>query len=287
MITTLSSRVLGRHLRRLREQAGLTGSYVAHTMGYSAAKLSRQESGTHVVAVHELSHLVTQLYGCEQPTLDELEALRQRAAQGRGWWMEVASDIPWHVRAYLEAENEAERIDTFSVDVIPGLLQTADYARLQEQIFGASDAEAVERTVWMRAQRQVRVYESGNPPELDVILSEGSLRRCVGSGLFGQLDRLIERSELPNITLRVLPDSAGIHGITAHYAVLTLPSGILEPVMYLEYLSGSVIVEDKDAVARTLNKHRSLSALDPDESRSFLKNFIVQNRSGQLGTAVA
>lgn len=287
MITTLSSRVLGRHLRRLREQAGLTGSYVAHVMGYSAAKLSRQESGTHVVAVHELSHLVTQLYGCEQPTLDELEALRQRAAQGRGWWMEVASDIPWHVRAYLEIENEAERIIVFSGDVIPGLLQTADYARAQEQKFSSGDAAEVERTVWLRAQRKVRVYEASSPPALDAVLTEGALRRCVGAGQFGQLDELAERSELPNVSLRILPDSAGLHGITTSYTVLDLPRGVLEPVMYLEYIGGSILVEDQKAIESTMNRHRGISAPDPEGSRKFLKDFIIQNRSGQLGTAVA
>lgn len=287
MITTLSSRVLGRHLRRLREQAGLTGSYVAHTMGYSAAKLSRQESGTHVVAVHELSHLVTQLYGCEQPTLDELEALRQRAAQGRGWWMEAASDIPWHVRAYLEVENEAERIDMFSGGIIPGLFQTAEYARAQERRFYTRDVADVERTVWLRTQRQVRVYDSPRPPTLYAIVTEEALRRCVGSGQLGQVNELVERSELPHVTIRVLPDSTGLHGIGASYAVLTLPIGILEPVMYLEYLGGSLIVEDKEAVALALRRNQDLPTLDPDESQSFLKNFIVQNRSGNLGVAVA
>lgn len=286
MVTTLSSRVLGRHLRRLRDGAGLTGSYVAHVMGYSPAKLSRQESGRHVVAVHELSHLVTQLYKAGQATLDELEALRQQAARGRGWWMEVASDIPWHMQAYLEVENEAERITMFSSDVIPGLLQDADYARIQEMKFG-TDAAEVETTVWLRMQRRTRVYDSSSPPLLDAILTEGALRRCVGDAQFSQLDELLELSELPHVTLRILPDSAGLHGIAASYAVLNLPAGTLGPVMHLEYLGGSLIIEDKEAVARTLEKHRSLAALDPGESQNFLRNFITQNRSGRLGVAVA
>jgi transcriptional regulator with XRE-family HTH domain len=277
----VSSRVLGRRLRAMREQAKLSASYVADVMGYSPAKLSRQEHGTHSIAVHELSHLVIHMYGYGSATLDELEVLRQRAAEGPGWWREFEGDIPVHLKTLIELESEASRIATFSGDVIPGLLQDPEYVRLQARKFGAKSLSEVEQTIWLRTKRQERL----GSVEFDAIVTEGAIRRCIGDGHYGQLTTLLERSTIPGVNLRILPCSSGIHGVAHHYVVLTIPGGQLDPVMYLEYCGGSFIVEDPRAVARTIELHYGLSPMNPEDSRDLLKRLLAQNRTDDIGVA--
>lgn len=277
----MSSRVLGRRLRALRDRAGLTNGHVADAMGYSPAKLSRQEKGTHVISVHELSHLVTHVYGYGSTALDELEALRQRTTAGRGWWREHEGDIPLHMRTYVELEDEASRVITFSGDIIPGLLQDPEYIRLQARKFGQKSPSEVEQTVWLRTKRQERLGHV----EYDAVIAEGAIRRCIGDGHYGQLNTLLERSVLPGVSLRILPCSAGIHGVASHYVVMTIPSGELDPVMYLEYCGGSFIVEEERAVSKTIDYHDSLDVMTPEDSRDFLKRLIAQNRTEDAGVA--
>lgn len=289
--TTVSSRVLGRRLRAMRDAAGLTSGEVAATMEYSRPKLSRQEGGTHAIAPHELSHMVVQLYGPRierytkdpgelQRVLAEMEALRQRAEMGKGWWHECEGDIPLHLQTYLELETEAERIDTCSM-VIPGMLQTADYARVITGFYGINDAVTVDQMVWLRTQRHERL-RAGHPQMVDAILIEDLLRRCAADGLIAQLNSLVEDSYLPNTRIRVLPCSAGVHPITGTYVILTLPGNMLDPVMYLEYVGGSFIVEQESAVAATAQRHSVLPALDEEASREFLKTLIATSRGSSL-----
>jgi transcriptional regulator with XRE-family HTH domain len=278
---TVSSRVLGRRLRAMREQAGLSASYVADVMGYSPAKLSRQEHGTHSIAVHELSHLVIHMYGYGSKVLDEMEALRQRTALGRGWWREFEGDIPLHLEAFIELEDEASDIITFSGDVIPGLLQDPEYVRLQARKFGTRSPDEVEQTVWLRTQRQKRLGRG----TYDAILTEGAIRRSIGDGHYGQLETILERSEIPGVSVRVLPCSYGVHGVAGSYVILTIPDGGLGPIMYLEYCGGSFIVEEELAVSRTMTRHQELDTMDPEDSRDFLKRLVARNRTGSIGVA--
>ena len=276
MIGTVSSQLLGRRLRALRRGSGLTAKAVAVMMECSPAKISRQESGEHVIAPHELSHLVMEIYGADHDVLDELERYRVRSKEGRGWWMEREGDVPMHLRTYLEMEEIAVRLDLSGIDVIPGLFQTEEYARHQGRLLGL-DSDQIERNIWQRKMRQERLSDM----TIGAVITEGALRRCVASGLRGQIVALDNIAALPNVDLRILPDSAGIHATTGIYAILTLPDSVLRPVMYLEYRGGSIIVEEEAAVQLTQYEHHKLTAASSDGAK-FLELFIEQNREDRV-----
>jgi len=262
---------------------------VAAVMECSPAKISRQEKGTHAISISELSHLVTQLYCADSDearasaasALAEMEALRQRAADRQGWWREFEGDIPLHMRTYVELEDDASKIITFSGDIIPGLLQDPEYIRLQARKFGTKPPNEVEQIIWLRTKRQERLGHL----EFDAIVAEGAVRRCIGDGHFGQLATLLERSVIPGVSLRILPNSTGVHGVASHYVVMTIPGGELDPVMYLEYCGGSFLVEEERAVRRTVEQHDKLPAMNQEDSRDFLKRLLAQNRTGNIGVA--
>ncbi|MGH3925108.1 MAG: DUF5753 domain-containing protein, partial [Pseudonocardiaceae bacterium] len=189
-----------------------------------------------------------------------------------GWWHDSSAGFPLRLQAYLELETEASTVHAFGGEVIPGLAQDSEYARIQE-INGGQNHESAEAFAQMRHRRQGRLDSDTNPLHADLVVTEGVLRRCEASGLRSQLEYLRKQSELPTVQLRIMTESAGIHGIAGGYTILELP-GHLEPVMYLEHPGGSVLIEDRTAVAKTLQTHLALPALDVDSSAKFLQEFI-------------
>jgi transcriptional regulator with XRE-family HTH domain len=238
-------------LRRLREQAGLTCDEVGQQLDCSGTRISRIETGRIGARPGDVREML-EIYGVTGAEADSLVQLA-REARRKGWWHTYGRMLPTWFEAYLGLEGEAVRIRDFQSLVIPGLLQTEDYARavLRASPY-AGPAENIDRQVALRMERQA-VLDRANPPDLWVVLSESILRVQVGgaSVMRAQLRRLIDIAERANVTLQVLPftTAAHVHPVSA-YTILEFPEAADPAVVYLEHLTGSLFLESEDEVRR-------------------------------------
>jgi hypothetical protein len=189
-----------------------------------------------------------ELYGVHR---DDVAALVQvaRDARQRGWWQAYSDVLPSWFEVYVGLEHAASEISTFEVALVPGLLQTADYARtvIRAELPDASPTE-VERRTELRMKRQ----RDEARPELSVVLDEAVIRRVVGghATMRAQLERLVADAEAPGLTLQIVPFGAGAHAsMIGSFSILMFPDPVDPPVVYLESRAGSLYVEGDDAEA--------------------------------------
>lgn len=254
-------RRLGVRLRRLRESCNprKTTLDVESSGVCSRMTLYRIELGLQATKQGTVVQLC-QLYGADPRTTNELVAYA-KASRGSGWFEAYGDVIPKGFGLYLDCEPEANKISIYDSEVIPGALQTPDYA---EAIFigeGASRAE-VDRQLVARLERQARYWaQRPSDARLHVVLNQGALaRQVVGHVTMGrQLDRLREIGEWDEVEIRVLPWSAGAHAaIYGSYTIFQFADSQDPDVIYLEnYFGGRYIEEGKD-VTGMLGIHQSI-----------------------------
>jgi transcriptional regulator with XRE-family HTH domain len=213
--------VLGRILRQLREQAGMDRDAVATHLGSNASKVSRIEQGTATLKVTEVDGLLD-LYGAGEDAATEA---REAAAHARK--RGSFGKVPDWSRQYLGLEADAAELRIHHGELVPGLMQTEDYARALVATSVLVATADVDRVVASRLRRQALLTRS-EPPRLHLVLGEGVLHRVVGGPevMRTQLDRLIELAEQPHVTLQVLPFAAGEHAAQGvDFTLLTLDIG--------------------------------------------------------------
>ncbi|MEV4626000.1 helix-turn-helix transcriptional regulator [Micromonospora sp. NPDC049523] len=214
-------RRLGGELRRLRESARLTGDQVIEQIGWaSASKLSRLENGRSRPDPQDVMVLL-ELYGVTGPLRDELATITAEAGDVRSWLRSYPVMTP-RQRSFAEFEAGCADIREYNPVVVPGLLQTREYARARIISFRPlgnhstdaekSDVENPETEVEARMARQLRLIQETHPPRYSAVIEEASLSRRAGSPevIRGQLNQLCKLAALPNITLQVLPSQARI-----------------------------------------------------------------------------
>jgi transcriptional regulator with XRE-family HTH domain len=271
---TVRRRRLAAELRRLREHAELTGDQVARAMNWSASKLSRYENGHTVPRAAEIRKLLA-LYGVAENYADDLLALAREAA-GKGWWETFSSSLPPEYAALIGMEAEAWSTLSWEPLIVPGLLQTGDYARevtngYLEQIDPVPPSETKRRVEARLARQQVLTRD--NPLGLSAILDQSVLQRRFGNPdvMREQLNQLIEMSERDNISLRILPLN-GRHPIgTGAFALLQfgeVHDVTHQDIVYIENLTGGRYVEEEDEVFRYRRAFDRLSDLSQDEQKS-------------------
>jgi transcriptional regulator with XRE-family HTH domain len=225
--STVPRRQLGRYLRELRNQNGLTIKRAAAELEWSEVKIWRIETGQ--VAMRSLDvQGMCQFYGADAELTQALMGLAKET-KARGWWHAYGDVIPEGFDVYIGLEEAAAAIDWYESDLIPGLLQTEDYARAVIKIDKPDvGSDEIDRRVQVRIGRQRLLTRASFPTHLRIVLDETILRRPVGGPLVmsAQLRRLAEACELPNIALRVIPFSAGLHhGVTSGpFEILRFPS---------------------------------------------------------------
>ena len=248
---TVRRKRLGIELRRLREQASLTCEEVGERLECSGTRISRIETGRMGIKPGDVRELL-EVYGVAGTEADSLVQLA-REARRKGWWHTYGQVLPTWFEAYVGLEGEAVRLRDFQPLVIPGLLQTEDYARaVLRAAPNAGSAEDIDRQVALRMERQA-ILGQASPPDLWVVLGEGVLRVNVGGAsiMRAQLRRLTDVAERSGVTLQVLPFTTGayVHPISP-FTVLDF-SDIADPtVVYLEHLTGSLFLEHPDEVRR-------------------------------------
>lgn len=271
---TVRRRRLAAELRRLRERAGMTGDQVADRVGWSASKLSRIENAHTVPGDAEIRQLLD-LYDVEGHYADELFALAQEAA-GKGWWETYSPTLPPDYASLIGLEAEAQAALNWEPLIVPGLLQTGDYARevtngYLERIDPVPPSET-RRRVEARLARQ-RILTRDNPLRLSVVLDQSVLHRRFGdrSVMRSQIKRLLDLSERDNISLRIL-QLDGRHPIGTGAFVLLQFGEVhdvtYQDVVYIENLTGGRYVEEEDEVFRYKRAFDRLSDLALDEQKS-------------------
>lgn len=273
---TLRKRQLGMELRRLRDAAGLTREDAADEIACSPTKITHLESGRNSPRKAELMVLL-QLYGADAQVHTALEALRREASE-RGWWS--TARLPEWLAAYVGLEADASSLRALALELIPGLLQTEDYAR-QTQVLAThmTQPDEVDRHVVARMQRQHRLTDS-EPLRFSAVVSEAALRRCASHPAIarGQLQHLIDRAGLPNVELRVLPFSAGLHpSMSGSFTLLSFPDEALPDAAYQEYAVGGHLIDEQVIVARLDRLFAALrdQALGADESLVLISELLT------------
>jgi Domain of unknown function (DUF5753)/Helix-turn-helix domain len=263
------ARALANELRELRRAANMTTRQAADALGISSASLNRNELGTRMPKPEEVAALLV-IYGVQGMARERVVALA-RAANPTGWWETGRNALPKQLPTLITFESQATRITDFAPLVIPGLLQTYAYIRAVMERFGAPDADA-ENRVAARAGRQTVLTRPKNPPCYHAIIDEAALRRPFGGRkvMAEQLRHIITISELPNVTVQVIPFERGGYPLYGPYVLLQF--GKAPSIVHLEHKQASGFLdqpEDTDPF-HPLSDTLSSMALEPVDTREFL-----------------
>lgn len=271
---TVRRRRLGQELRRLRELKGMTAEEVAERLLVSQSKISRLENGRRSISQRDVRDLCG-VYEVEDHRV--VESLMQMAKDSRqqGWW-HAFGDIPYSV--YIGLETDAASLRVYEPQIVPGLLQTREYA--EALIAGAlpeTPVSDVEKRVQVRLRRQERVVSTESPLRLWAVVDEAALHRVVGNKelMREQLEYLVEQSQLPHVTVQVLPFSMGAHpGITGHYAILEFPDTADSSVVYIEGVTSDLYLEKANDVHKytVMYEHLRAQALNVEQTREFIQD---------------
>jgi transcriptional regulator with XRE-family HTH domain len=269
-------RVLARQLRLLREQSGLTLEQAAPKLDFSVSKLSRIENAQVVIDVHWVKSMLD-VYDVGGDRWTEVMDLA-REAQRPGWWRAYGLGN----NSFIAFETEASRVQIFTLGYVPGLMQTAAYARaLMRAVPVRRTDEQLDNEVAARLYRQQRLRSADNPLELVAVVDESVLHRPVGGpdGLREQLDYMVALAGLDSVALHVLPTAVGAHAALAsgfsilHFGELGEPD-----IAYVEHTVGALMLDKDGEVARArlaFERVRS-DALDPAESLALIRRLAGQ-----------
>jgi transcriptional regulator with XRE-family HTH domain len=272
---------LGSQLRQLREACGITREKAAETIRSSPAKISRLELGRVGFKQRDVADLLT-LYGVTDERQREDSLTLARRASSPGWWRQFGDVLPVWFERYFGLEQAASLIRPYEPQLVPGLLQTKDYARAVVRLRHLHDRpQEIERRVDMRMARQQFLTQPG-APELWAVLDETALRRPLGGRdiLHAQLRHLIESAQRPNIRLQVVPFDIGGHAaIVGPFTVLRFPQADLPDIVYLEQLNSALYLDKQHDTYDYLTVMDSLciQAESPAGTISFLHGILEES----------
>ncbi|MEU0071984.1 helix-turn-helix transcriptional regulator [Streptomyces sp. NPDC006332] len=270
-------RKLGAELRSLRSGTGLTSGEAARLVGWHQSKVSRIETGASGVKPADV-RLLLDAYGVRDAQLRELLLVLAGSDESAGrhhWWHAYRGVLPPTYRDFISLESQASEMRTLETSVVPGLLQTAQYARaVTRAAVDGLDEERVDALVEVRLARQ-DVLRSQPPLALDAVLDEAVLRREVGGPevMKRQLERLLEAARLPQVRLQVLPFAAGAHiGVTGPFVIFSFSSTSDLDVVVLDHLTSSLYLERKEDLQAYTEAFNALQfhALSPEDSLDYI-----------------
>lgn len=268
---TVRQRELGKRLRELRNQHGLTVEDVADKLLCSATKISRLETGARRPSFRDVRDLC-ELYGLDEPTSAEFMTLAREARQ-QGWWTQY-EDLK--MDPYLGLEAAAAAITSYTMYYIPALLQTEEYTReIIRTIAPKMDPHILVERVEARMRRQQRLEED-DPPRYRVLLDEAVLHRAVGGPMVmaSQLDKVLQAERRGKVTVQVVSFDFGAHAaqdsnfILFEFAENTNANTTQSPVVSVEGLTGMQYLEKSADIIRYREAIEYLrdSALSPRDS---------------------
>jgi transcriptional regulator with XRE-family HTH domain len=275
----VTRRRLRTELRRARLEAGLTQEQTARAMDWSLSKLIRIENGTNNISTNDLKALALYYEITDEKQVADWLALA-RASRERTWWS--TSDIPKPLAQLIEYENAAYTSRHYQDLVVPGLLQTTDYMRVStRQLAPDMPDSQVDRVVEIRLKRQ-ELLKRAEAPLLFFVLDEAVIRRIVGSKdmMRYQLQWLIEAADMPNVTVEVIPFTAGlVPGLQAPFVIHEFSDAADDELLYLESPRGDVLSRD-DAeeilIYREDFERLRRASLGPEGTVDFLSGVIAE-----------
>jgi transcriptional regulator with XRE-family HTH domain len=251
---TVGQVVLGRRLLDLRERAGFKREEAARVLRVAPATVRRMETAEVALKIPYLQ-LLLKAYGVGD---EEAEAFVQLAEEANkpGWWQRFHDILPGWFSMYVSLEGAAALIRQYEPHFVPGLMQTEEYARgvLKSGAVGQTRPEDIERHVALRMQRQ-KLLTRDDAPRVWAVMDETALRRPVGGPqvMRAQIERLLEVTRLPHVTLQVLEFSSGPHpGTYGPFVLFRFAMSELPDMVYSEYLTGAVYLDARTEVATHL-----------------------------------
>ncbi len=266
---------LGKLIRDLRKSAKVTVQQAATHLDCSVAKIGHWERGLYKTNRSELADLLA-MYGVDEETRERAENLRREAAKTQKdseWWDPF--DLPKWFSPFVGLEQEAIEVFTFELGIIPGLLQTRDYAREIHKAGRMTFGEGqIEDLVELRARRQERLSDD-DPLVVRAVIAEEALHRLWGDAgvMSEQLDALLKHAERDNVVIRVLPFAAGAHlSPQGSFAVLRFPANTADMAFIDTPLSGRIVDNSRDTseLSRMFSELQH-SALSADESLALVR----------------
>lgn len=248
----VQQRRLRAELRKARDQAGLTQAKVAEEMDWSVSKIIRIETGAVGLSITDLRALL-QLYGVvDRAIIDELVEVG-KASRRRAWWDSYRDLVGDVVARFMGLESSASLVRQYDSGVLPGLVQTRRYARATLAPFN-DDSGTIEQKVEVRMKRQ-EILDPKYGVKFHFVLEETVLRRVAGSPevMKEQLERLGELSRQSNVTIKVIPFSAGVHaGVgLASFVVLEFPGDEQDHIAAIEHSGiGLTLQDDPEQVSK-------------------------------------
>ena len=268
---TLRRRELGILLRSRRLELGLTVEQVAERLLCSPSKVSRMETGQRGATQRDVRDLCD-MYGIA--SAGERERLMTLAREGKqqAWWQSHELD---YFATYVDLEQAATTLSSYQSTIIPGLLQTVEYARAMYAAGLPAEItpERADELIDVRLRRQ-QVLDREPPLQLRAVFDEAVLRRVVGGPavMGAQLHHLKEAANMPNVTLQVIPYGAGAHPAMDNMFTILEFAPVAPAVVYVEGLMGWLYIEREHEVTRYMQvfEHLRKLALDPQETIELL-----------------
>ncbi len=272
---TIQRRRLAAELRLLRERAQLTLEEVGQKLGWSVAKISRIETAVVGISSKDLGR-VLDLYDVEGDRRTALLS-KTRTARTKGWWDAYAEFVPSDYIDYIELEAQLSGMRSYDAHVIHGLMQTEGYARevIRAGVMGLSSPAEIDRRVEVRLTRQRLLTREEAPMRFWTVIAEPALMWVMGTPkvMADQYDKLREFAGLNNVTLQVLPASAGAHpATTGSFDILEFPSPHEDDAVYVETMTANRYVESDVEIYRysLAFDHLRAQALSPSDSVEYL-----------------
>jgi transcriptional regulator with XRE-family HTH domain len=275
----VTRRRLRTELRRARLDAGLTQEQTARAMDWSLSKLIRIENGTNNISTNDLRALAEYYQVSDEKQVAAWLAL-SRTSRERTWWSTV--DISKQLAQLIEYENAASLSRNFQDLVVPGLLQTTDYIRTStRQLTPDMSDTQVDRVIEIRLKRQ-ELLDRTDAPQMIFVMDEAVIRRMVGgkSLMRDQFQRLTEAADRPNVTIEVVPFTAGlIPGLQAPFVIQEFSDAADDELLYLESPRGDLLSrDDREEILAYREYFDQLrqASLGPEGTIKFLNEVIAE-----------
>ena len=270
---TVRRMILGTQLRRLREHAQINRAEAGYSIRGSDSKICRLELGRVRIKKRDVTDLLA-LYGVTDPAEREPFIALVEQCNQPGWWHRYNDLMPKWFEDFVGLEEAAARIQTYELQFVPGLLQTEGYARAVASHGRPEQAnDDVERMVALRLRRQ-KVLMGPRAPRLWTVIDESVLHRPLGGRnvLRAQIDRLLELTTMPHITLQVVPYDRSGHAAECSFTLLRFTEPELPNIAYVEHLAGALYLEKLDEIeiySRAMDR-LAVDAETPDITRQLL-----------------
>lgn len=274
--STVPRRQLGRYLRGSREQARMTVRAAAKALEWSEAKMWRIETGMVPLRSHDVEAMC-RTYGVSTELTEALTALAKET-KARGWWHAYGEVIPSWFNVFVGLEEAATSLQSYEPELVPGLLQTADYSRRVICIRNPDlDSAEVDRRVEFRMARQSLLTRATAPPAFTAILNEAVVRRPLADRrlMAEQCRKLTELSELSHVDLRILPLASGFHlGMdTGSFVILRFSTNgdgreTEPPTVYVQGFTGALYLDQPHEIVRYERAFDNLQGATIDEGKS-------------------